>query len=122
MNGLERPTQTQTHLHVDLDCERDALLQLLRFFIEVLAELSNGDSSLDGKRENKHGKNEAWISLKCMRSLSSQTFQLKVTRVTLCCQNTDAWAAVSQSITELQRGLTIFAHMNGLGNGRLMGC
>lgn len=51
---------------MDLDRERDALLQLLGFLIEVLAELPDGDSFLDGKmvegvkkwrREgNKHGK------------------------------------------------------------------
>lgn len=37
---------------MDLDWERDSLLQLLGLLIEVLAELSNRDSSLDGK----HGK------------------------------------------------------------------
>lgn len=39
---------SQTHLHVDLDWKRDSLLQLLGFLIEVLAELSDGDSFLDG--------------------------------------------------------------------------
>lgn len=34
---------------MDLDWERDSLLQLLGFLIEVLAELPDGDSSLDGK-------------------------------------------------------------------------
>lgn len=52
----------QTHLHVDLDRERDALLQLLGLLIEVLAELPDGDSFLEnggriGRTEgNKHGK------------------------------------------------------------------
>lgn len=53
---------------MDLDRERDAVLQLLGFLIEVLAELPDGDSFLDGekwwwgwgggwRREgNKHGK------------------------------------------------------------------
>ena len=40
----------QTYLHVDLDWERDALLQLLRSLIEILAELPDGDSSLGRKR------------------------------------------------------------------------
>lgn len=39
----------EAHLYVDLNWERDSLLQLLGFLIEVLAELPDGDSSLDGK-------------------------------------------------------------------------
>lgn len=38
-----------THLHMDLDWERDSLLQVFGFLIEVLAELPDGDSSLDGR-------------------------------------------------------------------------
>lgn len=34
---------------MDLDRERDSLLQLLGFLIEVLAELPDRDSSLNGK-------------------------------------------------------------------------
>lgn len=34
---------------MDLDWKRDSLLQLLGFLIEVLAELPDGDSSLEGK-------------------------------------------------------------------------
>ncbi len=36
--------------------------------------------------------------------------QLNVTCVTLRCQNTDAWAAVSQSITKLQTSDYICTH------------
>lgn len=35
---------------MDLDRERDAVLQLLGFLIEVLAELPDGDSFLDGEK------------------------------------------------------------------------
>lgn len=47
----------ETHLDVDLDRDRDALLQLLCFLIEVLAELPDGDSSLDEKRK-REGEND----------------------------------------------------------------
>lgn len=43
----------QTHLHMDLDRERDALLQLLGFLIEVFAELPDGYSSLDRNRKRE---------------------------------------------------------------------
>lgn len=39
---------SKTHLHMNLDWKRDSFLQLLGFLIEVLAELSDGDSFLDG--------------------------------------------------------------------------
>lgn len=51
---FERPTTT--HLYMDLDRERDALFNLFGFLVEVLAELSDRDPSLDGKKRNKHGK------------------------------------------------------------------
>lgn len=55
MNGFggTHSEEWQTHLHVDLDRERDSLLQLLRLLIEVLTELADGDSSLDGKTGEK---------------------------------------------------------------------
>lgn len=57
MNGFggTHSEESQTHLHVDLDRERDSLLQLLRLLIEVLTELADGDSSLDGKTGENEG-------------------------------------------------------------------
>lgn len=46
------------------------------------------------KKHLKKNKGSERVDLKCM---SSQIIQLNFTGVTLCCQNTDAWAAVSQS-------------------------
>lgn len=43
----------EKHLHMDLDRERDALLQLFGFLIEVLAELSDGDSFLNLEKKQK---------------------------------------------------------------------
>ena len=43
----------ETHLHCDPDGERDAVLHLLGFLIEILAELPNGDSSLHGKNKQR---------------------------------------------------------------------
>lgn len=45
---------SQTHLHMNLDWKRDSLLQLLGFLIEFLAELSDGDSFLDGTQTWKN--------------------------------------------------------------------
>lgn len=55
MNGFggTHSEESQTHLHVDLDRERDSLLQLLRLLIEVLTELADGDSSLDEENRGK---------------------------------------------------------------------
>lgn len=67
-----------THLDVDLDRERDALLQRLGFLIEVFAELSDGDPSLGGSSERgKEICGKQWtIVLKCMRNLSVPAFSL----------------------------------------------
>lgn len=44
----------ETHLHMDLDWERDPLLQRFGLLIEVLAELSDRDSFLHwGKKGEK---------------------------------------------------------------------
>ena len=43
----------EKHLHVDLDGERHALLQLFGLLIEVLAKLSDGDSFLQKKKKKK---------------------------------------------------------------------
>lgn len=51
VKGQRQVRAAQAYLHVDLDWERDALLELLGFLIEVFAELSNGDSSLNRKRK-----------------------------------------------------------------------
>lgn len=48
---------TDTHLHMDLDREWNALLQLFGFLIEVLDELPDGDSFLEGKNK-KNEKNK----------------------------------------------------------------
>lgn len=50
--GGTHSEESQTHLHVDLDRERDSLLQLLRLLIEVLTELADGDSSLGWKNRD----------------------------------------------------------------------
>lgn len=67
---------------MDLDRERDAVLQLLGFLIEVLAELPDGDSFLDGEKWWGGGE------------------EREINMVEDCCQNTDACAAVSQSINQ----------------------
>lgn len=65
---------------------------------------------LSGWEEREINMEKWWrITLKCM-SRSSHTIRLNVTCVTLCCQNTDAWAAVSQSITKLQTSDYICTH------------
>lgn len=43
----------ETHLHLDPDGEREALLHLLGSLIELLAELPNGDSSLHGRNKQR---------------------------------------------------------------------
>lgn len=47
--------------------------------------------------------------------MSSRISQLNITSVTVCCQNTDARAAVTQSVTKLQTPDYIHAHVNGPG-------
>lgn len=48
---------------MDLDRERDAVLQLLGFLIEVLAELPDGDSFLDGEKWWGGGGEEREINM-----------------------------------------------------------
>ena len=59
--GLEGRAADQTHLDVDPDRERDAFLQLLGLLVEVLAELPNGDASLDTRK----GQKGAFVKLGC---------------------------------------------------------
>lgn len=86
---------------MDLDWERDSLLHLLGFLIEVLAELPDGDSSLHGK--------QTWNKMTGLVKMY-ETSELENIQMSLCdtapaeCRCRRA----CQSLSDPQKGWNIF--------------
>lgn len=87
----------ETHLHIDLDRDRDPLLQLFGFLIEVLAELSDRDSFLHWKRGKKNMEKKVVTGCFKMYELTNHSAEYYWCHIVLseyrclgCCQSIKA--------------------------------